>query len=45
MPKQTEPEPTPELVDNSNPEARRIVAELDEAVALLAAELLGGNDA
>lgn len=45
MPNTPEPEATPELVDDSNPEARRIVAELDEVVALLAAELLGGSDA
>lgn len=35
-------EPTPERVDNSNPEARQVLAELDETVALLAAEILGG---
>ena len=32
----------PEKVDNSNPDARRVLAELDETVALLAAEILGG---
>ena len=35
-------EPTPELVDNANPQARQVLAELDETVALLAAEILGG---
>lgn len=32
----------PEKVDNSNAEARRTLADLDEVVALLAAEILGG---
>ena len=45
MPNTPEPEATPELVDNSAPEARRVLAELDDTVALLAAEILGGDDA
>lgn len=41
-------EPTPEAtpkVDDTNPDSRKVVVELDEAVAILAAELLGGSDA
>lgn len=44
MPTTPEPEATPE-VDNTNPDSRKVVAELDEAVAILAAEQLGGGDA
>jgi hypothetical protein len=35
-----EPEPTPEAVDNTNPDFRR---DVEETLALLAAELLGGD--
>lgn len=34
-------ESTPELVDNTAPEARETLAALNETVAILAAELLG----
>lgn len=37
-----DPEETPELVDDSAPEARETLAALDETVAFLAAEMLGG---
>ena len=39
-----EPEPTPELVDNSNPDTRDMVAELVAAVDTLILYTLGGLD-
>lgn len=36
-------ETTPEQVDNTAPDARETLAALDETVAILAAELLGGQ--
>ena len=33
-----------ELVDNTAPESRETLAQLDETVAFLAGEMLGGDD-
>ena len=42
MSEQMPEEATPELVDNTNPELRATVAQLDELLAVIAAELLEG---
>ena len=41
---ETEPEPTPEKVDNTNPIARAVIAANTDAIDTLILDTLGGND-